>query len=88
VVRGAAAQAADQGAVDVGLKLALQAAHLAGTEVEQARRLGLGALAREHAIQDFKDIPFLLTHRDPVGGKHPDSHGSSWLGARRTFLLR
>ena len=77
-----------EGGVTAVLELALDAAHLAGTEVEQAGGLGLGALALEDGVQDLEDIAFLLAHSYPVGVWHVDRHGSSLAWSRRTFLSR
>jgi hypothetical protein len=78
----------DEGLVTAVLEPLLEASDVAGGEVEQSSGLGLAAFPVEHAVQDFEDIAFLLTHGNPVFGKHVDRHGSSFAWARRTFLSR
>src|SRR5262249_31950007 len=77
MVRRLAAQAVDDGSIATSVQLALQAADLAGAQLEQSGCLRLCALTLEHRMHHLEDIALLLTHGYPVWGWHVGRHGSS-----------
>src|SRR5207248_1710429 len=73
-----AAQAVDDGLVAAGFELALEAADLPRTQVEQPRCLRRRPVALEYPVHHLENVALPLAHLDPIPFWH--AHRAALLG--------